>query len=336
MAGVFISYRRSDSAGHTGRLADSLGDELEDQALFRDIEKIQPGEDFVEVLEKAVAACSVMLVVIGPQWVKAETPDGKRRLKQEGDFVRMEVETALARGIRLIPVLVGDAAMPTAEDLPESMAPLLRRHAHSISDRRWAYDLGELIDILEKIPGVSRRKHETPAPAASVPASAPAAAGMSTATKAIAGAVAILAVVAIAILLGRTRGDAQPANTPPATTLAPTTAATAGLTGAWRDGNGMPFYLRQTGEKLAVTAGAAVDAALMPQRKPGAAAGSDFPSLKGEGKLSGQKVRIKLRNADEETSSVWDATLASDGRSMAGKMYDEPEGVLIDFTLRRE
>lgn len=158
MSGVFISYRRSDSAGYTGRLTDDIGEQLDGQALFRDIEAIEPGIDFVQALERAVAACSVMLVIIGPGWVGASGTDGRRRLHQPDDFVRMEVEAALAREIRVIPVLVGDAQMPEADDLPASMAGLLRRHAYAISDRRWQYDVAQLVDILTRVPGVSGRK----------------------------------------------------------------------------------------------------------------------------------------------------------------------------------
>jgi hypothetical protein len=177
MSGIFISYRRSDSAGHTGRLADDLGEALVGQALFRDIEAIEAGEDFVEALARAVGECSAMLVVIGPTWAKVTTADGQRRLHQAGDFVRMEVEAALARDVRVIPVLVGDAQMPDADELPASMAPLLRRNAYSISDRRWKYDVEQLIAILEKIPGVRGRsageQPPSPPPASPMPITSP-------------------------------------------------------------------------------------------------------------------------------------------------------------------
>src|SRR5688572_11884304 len=106
MSGIFLSYRRSDSAGYTGRLADHLEQSFE---VFRDIEDIEAGEDFVDVLDRAVGSCSVMLVIIGPTWATTKGADGRPRLEQPTDFVRLEVETALNRGVRLIPVLVGDA-----------------------------------------------------------------------------------------------------------------------------------------------------------------------------------------------------------------------------------
>ena len=162
MSGIFISYRRSDSAGHTGRLADDLSEALEGPALFRDIEAIEAGEDFVDALTRAVGECAVMLVVMGPSWATVTTPDGQRRLHQPGDFVRREVEAALARNVRVIPVLVHEAQMPDAAELPESLQPLLRRNAYSISDRRWKYDIGQLIELLTKIPEVKRRASDAP------------------------------------------------------------------------------------------------------------------------------------------------------------------------------
>ena len=157
MSGIFISYRRSDTAGHTGRLTDDLGRLLDQQTLFRDIEAIEAGVDFVQALERAVSACTVMLVIIGPTWASSVTADGQKRLFQAGDFLRMEIEAALGRDIRVIPVLVGDAQMPGPADIPDSMAALLRRNAYSISDRRWQYDVSQLVDILVKIPGVAGR-----------------------------------------------------------------------------------------------------------------------------------------------------------------------------------
>jgi hypothetical protein len=341
MSGVFVSYRRSDSAGHTGRLADYLGQQLEDHALFRDIEKIQAGEDFVEVLERAVAACSVMLVVIGPQWAKVETPDGKRRLKQPGDFVRMEIETALARGVRVIPVLVGDANMPEPEDLPESMAPLLRRHAHTISDRRWAYDLGELIEVLRKVPGVSFRADAVQAQ--------PAKAGMATWMKVAIGSAVLCAggipvLLTLGILGTVLPGPAATPSAAPGSDLAslgaPVAAAAAASTsvsGAWRDEQDMPWYFEQTGGKLVVSAGSAVDAARLPPRRPKQeTADSDFADLRGEGKIEGQSVAVKLRDAGSGKSSSWAATVSPDGRSIEGEMTDEGDPTAFSVTLRRD
>lgn len=157
-ANIFISYRREDSAGHTGRLFDALSSHFAGR-LFMDVDTLEPGVDFVEAIEQAVGSCEALIVVIGREWLTIEDKAGRRRLDDPGDFVRLEVESALARKIRVIPVLVEDAPMPGAEELPASLARLARRNAIELSDARWAYDVDRLAhtiqDILEPAAGPS-------------------------------------------------------------------------------------------------------------------------------------------------------------------------------------
>ena len=131
---VFISYRRSDSAGWTGRLYDRLAVKLGQNSVFYDIGSLAAGEDFVAAINERLRICNVVLVIIGPNWLTARAPDGTRRLDQSDDHVRREIELALERGVRLIPVLVGGAGMPTARDLPPSIAGLSSRNALQVSD----------------------------------------------------------------------------------------------------------------------------------------------------------------------------------------------------------
>ena len=154
MSTVFISYRRGDSSGHTGRLLDSLEHRFGSEAFFRDIESLEYGIDFPAELDKALAACRVMLVMIGPGWLTADA-NGARRLDQSDDFVRLEVAAALARSdVRTIPVLVGGASMPSSDKLPEDLKPLSKRNCIEISDTRWDYDVGRLGDTLAKAAGL--------------------------------------------------------------------------------------------------------------------------------------------------------------------------------------
>ncbi|CAN5282628.1 hypothetical protein BH23BAC1_BH23BAC1_09940 [soil metagenome] len=153
---IFISYRRQDAAGEAGRLADSLKHYFNDDQIFMDVETIEPGVDFVEVISKAVSSCDVLLAVIGPRWLSIAHSDGKRRLDDPDDFIRLEIATALKRNIRVVPVLVNDASMPSADQLPEELASLVRRQAHEISNSRWKYDTDQLIATLEKILGVRK------------------------------------------------------------------------------------------------------------------------------------------------------------------------------------
>lgn len=152
MSGVFISYRRQDSQSAAGRLADHLKEYLH-APLFRDVETIEPGVDFVEAISKALASCAVMLVVMGPRWLSATDGSGGRRLDDENDYTRLEVGTALKRNVRVIPVLVEGAVMPSAAELPEELKPLARRNAIELSDKRWEYDVSQLVETLHKVLG---------------------------------------------------------------------------------------------------------------------------------------------------------------------------------------
>lgn len=169
MSGIFISYRRDDSRHAAGRLGDDLAAAFGPARIFRDVESIDPGVDFEVALEQALKGCAVMLVVIGPRWLSITDKDGRRRLDQPGDWIRTEVARALARQVRLIPVMLEDTPLPDAALLPEDLRPLVRRQSLPLSDARWRGDLQRLVETLERIPGLERLP--TPAP---VPSPAPA------------------------------------------------------------------------------------------------------------------------------------------------------------------
>src|SRR5215467_13810316 len=118
VARIFLSYRRDDSGGYTGRLYDRLSQHFGRDNLFMDVDTIALGLDFVEVIQDAVGVCDVLLAVIGRQWLTSADARGYRRLDNPEDFVRIEIMAALARNIRVIPVLVGGASMPRSTELP--------------------------------------------------------------------------------------------------------------------------------------------------------------------------------------------------------------------------
>jgi hypothetical protein len=140
-SGLFLSYRRDDSAGHVGRLYDALRARLGGDRVFMDIDRIRPGEDFVQSLDKAIAGSSTLLVIIGNRWLS-------ERLRDPKDFVRQEISVALAKGLQVIPVLVQGARMPAAEDLPEDLQAMARRQAFELSDQRWPDDVARLCQSL--------------------------------------------------------------------------------------------------------------------------------------------------------------------------------------------
>jgi TIR domain-containing protein len=165
---VFISYRRRETSGHAGRLYDRLAEHFGDERVFMDL-RMEPGLDFVEQIDEAVTHCDALLSLIGAQWLDMRDAHGRRRLDDPNDFARLEVEAALARDVRVIPVLLQDAKMPEPEDLPDSLAPLARRHAIELSDERWDYDVGRLIEVLDRTIGdgapPKQRAAEPPLPA---------------------------------------------------------------------------------------------------------------------------------------------------------------------------
>src|SRR6185295_19219173 len=148
-SGIFISYRRDDSSGHAGRLFDKLVDRFGKDRIFMDIDTIEPGEDFVKVIEEAVASCEVLIAVIGRSWLSTAGRN-TGRFENPNDFVRLEITTALSRDIRVIPVLVQRASMPKPQDLPADLATLTRRNAIELSDLRWQSDVEQLIEVLER------------------------------------------------------------------------------------------------------------------------------------------------------------------------------------------
>jgi hypothetical protein len=166
--GIFISYRRDDSAGYAGRLYDRLAAHFGVDRVFMDVEGIEPGTDFVVAIEKAVASCRVLIVLIGDEWLEATDAAGRRRLDDPHDFIRLETRAALARDIRVVPVLLDGAAMPRADALPEDLQALVRRQAVELTHKQWDATSGELIRTLEKILATGTPE-DTPAPPAQAP-----------------------------------------------------------------------------------------------------------------------------------------------------------------------
>jgi hypothetical protein len=148
---IVLNYRREDTSAHAGRLYDDLADQFGGDQVFMDIDAIEPGVDFAEVIEDAVGSASVFLSVIGPRWLSTVDAKGVRRLDRLDDFVRLEIEAALRPEVRVIPVLVQNATMPTSEELPQSLAPLARRNAIELRDNSWRYDVGRLIETIERV-----------------------------------------------------------------------------------------------------------------------------------------------------------------------------------------
>lgn len=159
---VFISYRRDDTAGEARALYNDLAKLLGEERVFMDVDDIALGLDFREVLRQRLNDCQVMLALIGRGWLDARDETGARRLDQPGDFVRLEIATALERGIPVTPVLLKEARAPHDDDLPAELKGLAFRNGFPIRHETWASNVQELVRRLGLAP---------PAPVPARPAS---------------------------------------------------------------------------------------------------------------------------------------------------------------------
>jgi hypothetical protein len=153
---IFLSYRRADDQGTTGRLFDHLVAAFGRDAIFYDVEKIPRGVDFRDYIDQTIAKCRSVLVVIGPRWLGATNQQGRRRLDLPNDPVRIEIETALRARKPIIPVLIDDAGMPDAAALPATVQQLAPQNAAPIHNNQYfEQDINGLIDALARL-GVPR------------------------------------------------------------------------------------------------------------------------------------------------------------------------------------
>lgn len=155
--GVFISYRRKDTVEYARSIHAVMQEHFLDERLFRDLSAIDPGENFVKAINQSLSQVENIIILIGVDWVSCADDKGRLRLHLPEDMVRLEVETALKSDKRVIPVLVEGAAMPSSTELPEVLHPLCLLNALEISDSRWEYDVGRLVEIL-KTPVQSEEK----------------------------------------------------------------------------------------------------------------------------------------------------------------------------------
>lgn len=156
MSGIFISYRREDSAPYAGRLYDRLCAHFGADQVFMDVDDIPPGADFAANIDAKVGSCDAMVVVIGKDWLTARNADGQLRLSDPSDFVGLEVSLALQRSVLVIPVLVGGAQIPKPEELRADLEALSKRNALTLNDHDFQRDVDQLIEALDKAPGLRK------------------------------------------------------------------------------------------------------------------------------------------------------------------------------------
>jgi TIR domain-containing protein len=153
---IFISYRREETAYSAGWLYARLVEHFGREQVFKDIDSIELGDEFPRVIAEAVGSCDVLLALIGERWRSIADPQGRRRLDNPGDFVRLEIEAALERDVRVIPILVDGATMPDAGELPPSLARIVHRHGLELSPTRFESDSNRLLRVLDRTLGEQR------------------------------------------------------------------------------------------------------------------------------------------------------------------------------------
>jgi hypothetical protein len=164
---IFISYRREDTAGYAGRLYDALGERFGKKRVFMDIDSIRGGARVREVVKESVGSCDIVIALIGKRWSSVVDRDGRRRLDEPDDWVRLELETALGRKTaQVIPTLVQGAPMPPSDELPRELEELSDRNAVELSDARWHEDVDRLIgsfDLEGRLPAPPKPTQRRPA-----------------------------------------------------------------------------------------------------------------------------------------------------------------------------
>jgi len=149
MTSIFINYRRDDTSGYSGRIHERLASVFGSNSVFMDLDDIHPGANFVRAIDESLVRCDVMIVLIGKRWLEARDTSGRRRIDDPQDFVQLEIAKALERNVRVIPVLVNNASMPSEKELPAALRQLASIQAMELSDERWDYDLGQLLGAIK-------------------------------------------------------------------------------------------------------------------------------------------------------------------------------------------
>jgi len=157
-ARIFVSYRRAVS-GHAGRLADALVSRFPKGWVFVD-EQIAVGVDFKQEIERHLDTCDLLLAIIHPDWANVVDAAGRKRLDDPADFVRLEIATAFARSVQVLPVLVGGAAQPKAADLPKMLRPLATLQPSVMRDEGWSGRVQALVDEIQRLLGDADRRRQ--------------------------------------------------------------------------------------------------------------------------------------------------------------------------------
>lgn len=312
MRGTFLSYRRSDTAGHVGRLHDHLAARFGAERVFIDMGDITAGEDFTRALEREVARADVVLVVIGNGWLAA-SEGGRRRLDDPGDHHRREIEAAIAQGKRIVPVLVEGARMPRDTELPEPLRALARCQAVELRDARWTDDVAALARAVES--------DASPQSGPAIPGEGRDGSTIKLGLVALAGALAVIS----AYSTFRPPRDGASSTTTASSASSTRTAATpdaAALAGLWIRENGSRWMIMAEGRELRIEE---------------IHHDSKQPWLRGSGEWEGEQLQVTLAHLYGSGLRLEGTLrLAPDDRTLSGRLRSEPGGEEQTIVLVRQ
>ena len=161
MSRIFISYRRRDAPYAAGRIYEELESHFGSGSTFIDVDALQAGEDVQAKIQEVVGRCQIFLAVIGHGWLAAKDQQGRRRLDNPADWVRLEIEAALKRKVTVIPVLLDGVLMPQISELPESLHPLAYRQAAFVRHGRdFRVDIARLMEVIQQRLEIAERQAE--------------------------------------------------------------------------------------------------------------------------------------------------------------------------------
>lgn len=158
MSGIFVSYRRETSSGWTGRISDRLVHHFGEDQVFLDVDDIPAAVDFSEFIAERLRTVDVQVVVIDPDWATIADAEGSPRIQDPDDLLRREISIALFLGVKVIPVLVDGATMPTADRLPNDLSKLAELNALVLSATRFDADIDRLVKTVEPLLTTRRGK----------------------------------------------------------------------------------------------------------------------------------------------------------------------------------
>jgi pterin-4a-carbinolamine dehydratase len=147
---IFVSYRREDSSDAAGRLKETIRHRFGEDFVFMDTSAIGPGDKWAARLQAALEASRVVLAVIGPGWLRASDDWGSRRIDEPDDWVRKELDFALANDKVIVPVMIGGAVIPPSDKLPPSLVKLFDSNVLEVRSAYWDHDLEMLYGQLKR------------------------------------------------------------------------------------------------------------------------------------------------------------------------------------------